>query len=271
MIEMNPYAPPKADLTDPSSRSDGQFIPNGRSVTVGRSWTWFSDAWALFRRQPLMMVVAGVAYLMIAYVLPQAIPVVGAVASVLLMPILQAGIFAGCRAVDQGSRLEVRHLVSGFREHTGTLLRSGILAVALLIVAFIPGMVVVFAILASGAADPEAISRIENWEAALVMLQGVGAFVAIGVLLTAALILPVVMAAWFAPILIACHGIGARASMKASFLACLKNFIPYFLYGLIVLVFGLLALVPAGLGLLVLTPVLMASVYTAYRDVFFTA
>jgi uncharacterized membrane protein len=45
--------------------------------------------------------------------------------------------------------------------------------------------------------------------------------------------------------------------------------LPFLLYGVITLVASFVASVPFFLGWLVLAPVLAASVYTAYRDIYF--
>jgi uncharacterized membrane protein len=76
------------------------------------------------------------------------------------------------------------------------------------------------------------------------------------------------MATWFAPALVVFHGMGAGAAMKASFLGCLKNILPFLLYGVVLFVFSILASLPLLLGWLVLGPVLAASVYTSYRDIY---
>ena len=57
--------------------------------------------------------------------------------------------------------------------------------------------------------------------------------------------------------------------MKASFIGCLKNVLPFLLYSVIALVASAIASVPFLLGWLVLAPVLFASVYTGYRDIYF--
>jgi len=78
-----------------------------------------------------------------------------------------------------------------------------------------------------------------------------------------------VMATWFAAALIAFHEMSAVEAMKSSFAACLKNFLPFLVYGLILLIPSLVATLPLGLGWLVLGPVVAASIYTAYRDIYF--
>jgi uncharacterized membrane protein len=95
------------------------------------------------------------------------------------------------------------------------------------------------------------------------------ATVALAGLIMLALMLPLVMATWFAPALIVFNELGAWSAMKASFVGCLKNVLPFLLYGVIGLVAGAIASVPLLLGWLVLAPVLAASVYTSYRDIYF--
>jgi uncharacterized membrane protein len=82
--------------------------------------------------------------------------------------------------------------------------------------------------------------------------------------------LPLVMAVWFAPALVALHQMGALEAMKQSFFGCLKNVLPFLLYGVILFIAGVIASITVLLGWLILGPVLAASVYTAYRDIYFT-
>jgi len=82
------------------------------------------------------------------------------------------------------------------------------------------------------------------------------------------LTIPLLMALWFAPALVMLHGLGPLEAMKLSFVGCLRNMLPFLLYGLIALVLTVLAVIPVGLGLLVLGPMITASVYTAYKDIF---
>ena len=69
-------------------------------------------------------------------------------------------------------------------------------------------------------------------------------------------------------ILIVLHEMPPVAALKASFYGCLRNWLPFLVYGVVLFVFCLVAAIPAGLGFLVLVPVIAASVYTAYRDIF---
>ncbi|HSD52834.1 MAG TPA: BPSS1780 family membrane protein, partial [Burkholderiales bacterium] len=88
-------------------------------------------------------------------------------------------------------------------------------------------------------------------------------------LIALALGVPVYMAIWFAPALVALNEFEPLQAIKASFGACLKNIVPFLLYGVILFALAIVASIPLGLGWLVLGPVLAASVYTAYRDIFY--
>jgi uncharacterized membrane protein len=58
--------------------------------------------------------------------------------------------------------------------------------------------------------------------------------------------------------------------MKASFMGCLKNILPFLVYGVIMFGLAIVASIPLALGWLVLGPMTIASVYTAYRDIYFS-
>jgi uncharacterized membrane protein len=58
------------------------------------------------------------------------------------------------------------------------------------------------------------------------------------------------------------------AAMATSFRGCLRNIVPFLLYCLIGLGLAIVASIPFFLGWLVLGPVTIATVYTAYCDIF---
>ena len=92
--------------------------------------------------------------------------------------------------------------------------------------------------------------------------------VALAMLLSLALSMPLFMAMWFAPALVFFNNMSPVEALKASFNACLKNTLPFLVYGLIVLVLAFFAALPIFLGFLVLLPVVSGSVYVSYRDIF---
>jgi uncharacterized membrane protein len=106
-----------------------------------------------------------------------------------------------------------------------------------------------------GAGDPQAV-------------EAMGLTFILAILVMMALLLPVVMAVWLAAPLVVFHEQGAVDAMKGSFMGCLKNVLPFLLYGVVMFVFMVIASLPLGLGWLVLGPVLAASIYASYRDIY---
>jgi uncharacterized membrane protein len=238
---------------------DSGFDAAGRAVAAGRGWDWIAEGFALFRRQPGLWILTAV-LLGVVFVAFSMIPLLGSLANALLFPIFGAGLILGCKALDQGGMLELSHLFAGFKHRTGDLVLVGVfnlvgwVVIALALVAVVGGGV--FMALLRGGTPGASISILS-------ML--------IAMLLVAGLSVPLYMATWFAPALIVLHELAPAAALKASFYACLKNWLPFLVYGVVLLVLGLAAAIPLGLGYLVLVPVLAASVYTSYRDIFCAA
>jgi uncharacterized membrane protein len=58
------------------------------------------------------------------------------------------------------------------------------------------------------------------------------------------------------------------AAMKASFRGCMRNIVPFLVYGILMLLLSFVAMIPLGLGLMVWVPVAIASTYAAYRMIY---
>ena len=107
-------------------------------------------------------------------------------------------------------------------------------------------------------------------------------------LVVIALMTPVLMAWWFAPVLAAWHRLGVGKALFFSFIACWMNWRPFLVYGLGLLIvagilpgvlLGILLLVMPGAAnlvtalvtmpmVLVIAPTIFASFYASYRDIF---
>ena len=141
------------------------------------------------------------------------------------------------------------------------LFRSGVGAVTLglsIVIVLIVGALFGFGMLPMGGGGPPS----REQAATTGLLAG---------LIALALMLPLFMAMWFAPALVVFNERGVLEAMKESFRGCLRNIVPFLVYGLAGLVLSILASIPLALGWLVLGPVLVASIYAAYRDIFFRA
>jgi len=255
-MSTNPYAAPKAAVADETVRLGADFIPGGESRPAGHGWRWIAEGWELFKRQPGMWIgiILLFAVIMIGSVL---IPFVGGLLLSLFGPVFAAGIVIGCRSLDGGGELEIGHLFAGFRSHAGTLIGVGALYLAgSLVVMLVVGLTMGVGMGAMmGQGDPES-------------MQALGATFLLAMLIMTALLLPLVMAIWLAAPLVVFHEHGAVDAMKGSFTGCLRNILPFLVYGVIMLVLMIVASVPLGLGWLVLGPVMAASVYTSYRDIY---
>jgi uncharacterized membrane protein len=259
----DPYAAPKSHVADvPSPAVDGTFVAAGQSVAAGNGWTWIADAWELNKLQRATWIGIFVLFA-IAVIGLSVIPVIGTLILYLVVPLLYGGIVLGCEAQRRGERLEVGHLFAGFRNHTGKLLVIGVF----ILVAFVAIIALIFVIFGAGIAG---IMMGSGADPDTAMLAAGGATILLGGLVALGLSVPVYMAFWFSTPLVILNGFEVGAALKTSFFACLKNIIPFMVWGIITFLLAILASIPLALGWLLLGPVLLASVYTSYRDIFYT-
>ena len=262
----NPYAAPKAAVTDEAAEL-GEYIPGGQAVPASHGWTWIAEGWELFKMAPGPWV--GISLVFGLWLLLPMIPILGLLASLLtpfFTPVLVGGIMIGCRSLDEGRGLEFNHLFEGFKTHFGSLVLVGAISFAITIVI----MVVVFVLVAAvmGASLFGVMTGGEGQEISpeTLKIMGLGALLAILVFI--ALALPVTAAMWFAPALVTGNNLAPVEAMKASLVGCLRNILPMLVYGIILLVPTLLATIPLLLGWLILGPIMAASVYAGYKDIY---
>jgi uncharacterized membrane protein len=262
---VNPYQSPSVDVISAPSDTDAEFINGGRSVPAGNGLSWIGTGWSIFTQSPIAWIVCAVILIVISVVLGF-VPILGSIISYILFSVFAGGLMMGCQAQHEGRPLEIGDLFSGFKEKAGSLILVGVLFVAaslvLLLVAAVMfgvflGSTGIFTGLIGG--DQEAIAQLMAGSIAILLLIG---------LVILALYVPIAMAFWFAPSLVALQNIAPVAALRMSFFACLKNFLPFLLYGVVFLVIGFIAIIPFGLGILVAFPLLYASTYAAYRDIF---
>lgn len=239
-----------------------RLVLPGRRDSVAGSMTWIADGWKLFVRAPLMWIISVVLMFLMMMGLGL-VPFLGSIATAVLQAELQAGYAWACRSLETGGDFDLEHLFAGFAKRFGPLAVVGlVLFAAVFVIALVVFLVLFGAIVGAGIgqlSEPETILKLVM-ESALLIL--------VGVLVFLALLLPIVAAYWFAPNLVMLNGMGAMAAMKASFFACFRNILPFLVYGLVMLVLLLIAMIPFGLGLLVWIPLAISSTYVAYRRIF---
>jgi hypothetical protein len=257
MSTPNPYAAPKAAVADETVTLSADFIPGGESRPAGNGWSWIAAGWDLFKRQPGMWI-GLIVLAMVIFIAAALIPIAGGLLTTLFGPVFAGGLMIGCKALDEGGVLELGHLFAGFRSRTGTLIGVGAvyLAATVAIIVAVGLIMGVGMFTLMGAGDPQEVAAM-------------GLSVVLAVLVMTALLLPVVMAVWFAPALVVFHDHGVLEAMKGSFVGCLKNILSFLVYGIVLFAFSILASLPLMLGWLVLGPVIVASIYTSYRDIYF--
>ena len=226
-----------------------------RQVPVANAWSWIVKGFALFKAFPLMWIILFIIYLLI--IVPVSlIPVIGSVLSTLLAPVFSAGLMWGCKAVTQEQDLEINHLFAGFKRNAAQLIAVGGIYMAGLL------MIAVMVVLAL---DKETTDLLMQGKA---LSQNQASATMLPILLAILFMIPLLMAYWFAPVLVGFNNLTAVTAMRLSFKASLRNMWPFLLYSLIVVVLLGLAIVPFGIGLIVVFPLMMTSLYCSYVDIF---
>lgn len=240
--------------------ADLRLVVPGRGLSAGSGWTWIAEGWKLFARSPLMWIVAVLIVFVISIVL-HFIPILGSLVFQLLQAVFAAGFMVACRRLERGGDFELEHVFAGFRIRFANLLVVGLL--------YLAGMIVILMVFAAfvGFSILGAVMSGNYNEMGAAILASMGA-IALGGLVCVALMIPLVAAFWFAPALVVMHGMAPTAAMKESFYASFRNFVPFLVYGIVMLVFAVIAVIPIGLGMLVWVPVAIASTYAAYRAIF---
>jgi uncharacterized membrane protein len=266
----NLYAPTRAELTPEVRRWEEETLTGPHALSAGHGWGWISRGFWHFKANPLAWILIMATYLLITIAV-SLIPLVGALAVYLIMPIFTGGIMLGAQNQGQGGPLRFGHLFAGFTSRAGQLVAAGVFYLGGMVVAAIPAILLLGIPMLRGMSgmDTAAFDQDPQFLAGDMGALMQGRALLLAALVTALLVIPVAMAYWFAPVLIAIDHLSAWSAMKLSFRGCLKNIMPFLVYGVAGMVLILLGSLPVLLGLLVVLPTLTASMYTGYRDIFY--
>jgi hypothetical protein len=198
------------------------------------------------------------------------LPLLGIV-FVLLMPVFIVGLMEGCRALEHGEPLQLAHLASGFRKNAAQLVTIGGISL-------VGNLAIMMIVLALGGEAMSTLTKTISQGAPMTLptseAQAAAAVLVRALLVGTLVSLPLLMALWYAPLLIYFHDVGPLAAMKSSLLACLKNTLPLLVYGLVLLGAMFLAIPFAmalqqyDLALWLLAPVVLPSLYVSYKDIY---
>jgi uncharacterized membrane protein len=215
-----------------------------QGVDMGKGLAWYGDGWEIFTRNPGMWIVLMILLLVIAAVL-NLVPLLGPLLFALLLPGLFGGALYTAREAAEQREMDVSHLFIGFKD--GAMRNALLVLGAVLLGANILFLFLALLLIGSG-------MGMAGMLLALLLLLLLGLLLSM-VFLSA---VPLVMFAAAEPV----------AAMKSSFSACLNNVLPLLLFGVIYIVLALIAMIPFGLGLLVLLPVTFGALYASYRDIY---
>jgi len=214
-------------------------IVDARVVDAGRGVAWWTEGWRIFRSSTGMWIGVFVVYLIVS-ALVNLVPYVGQVAHSLLTPVFVGGLMIACRALEQGEPLRMSHLFEGFQgAHFVPLMIIGAVNIALVLA--------LIALTTAGAISTASLGNIGSFADPLDAIRGT-AFALTGttvlvVVLVLLLVTVFMMLNWFAPALVALRGVAPMQAMKLSFVAMLRNWLPFLVYSLVAVVVGIALMV----------------------------
>jgi hypothetical protein len=257
----NPYQPPEVDIEPPKLGGEsGDLLDPPRAVAAGRGASWVSEGWPLFSRGMGTWIGMALVGFLIFMVL-SFVPLIGMLAG-FLTPFLMAGWAIGCERMRTEGEVRFEDLFGGFGEHLAPLAIVSLIYFAANLVAMVLAGLVsavliggAFALGMSGAPDTAV---------------GGGFFIGVllGSLIFLAISLPVFMLIWFAPTLVVLHKVAPVEALKMSFFGCLRNVVPFLLFGLVTLAMVIAGTLALFVGLLFVMPWIACANYVAYRDIF---
>lgn len=268
-----------------------------RRLPAVRGAFWLFEGFRLFRRNPLLITALTLTYLLVVQLFAVLLPGIGPILLPLLLPVLTLIVANGCRLVDLDRRPDKAGLLHGVAGNFPTMLRLGGLQLlgALL--------VILLSMLLNDGSDPfagpqtlpppvqEAPSTSEGQAAPGIDAAADAAAQAamLGKLMQVLLLAtPLIIAFWFAPFLVGWDGVSPLKSLFFSTVASLRNWRAMLMFtatgiavagilpGFVLIVIGQvsgMALTAAFVALrmiliFLVAPVLTASIYVSYRDIF---
>ncbi len=218
------------------------FAGNSRKAEAGAAFHWLQQGGFLFLAQPWLWLLAATLSLSVIFFYLW-LPAPLGFLPLLTLPMLQAGMQRVSRELCSGRPSRFSDLLAGFRTKTGGLALIGLTTALLL-----AGGLWCCKILAGSATGP-----------ANQLLTG---------LLALLLAVPVLLASLFAPALHFFNDMPPWQAMRASFNACIGNWLALAIFAILSGMLLLLALLSAGLGFCLLIPVMNGALFAAYRDIF---
>ena len=231
-------------------------------VPASSGLTWIKLAWTNhFKRAPLawigLVAMWSISGLLIFLTLREP----GLFVFSILQPTFFAGFMAACRDQDNGGSPQLSHLFQGFRRNFRSLLLVAWLGLLLQMV-----LILLFSAIGLQPTVPPPDIQAQPTDQAVLMkfLSDNAVFLIAslaGMIFINALL-------WFAPVLIAMHDMKTSHAVRWSIFALLSNFGAMLVFGITMMLIVLLAMMTSGLGMIVVMPILVICIYTAYKSMF---
>ena len=189
-----------------------------KTLPAGAGFTWLRDALTLYRRQPFAFTALVILYTMTISLLAY-LPVIGLPLAAVLIPFGTIGLTVAGREAERNKMPMPGVMVQPFRDaqQRKALARLGFVNAALMLTLVL--LVWLFAAddlanwdIIEGKVDAASARQNFPWDA--IAVAGV-------------LYVPILMATWFAPYLVAWHGYSIAKAMFFSFFACWRNRWPF--------------------------------------------
>jgi hypothetical protein len=224
-------------------------------VSAGRGAAWLAESFSLFRAAPMAWVGLTSGWLVILFVI-LLVPILGPVLVNLLQPVFFASFAIAAHRQTQGEPVAMGDLFLGFRRNLRPLMNLGLITAVLQL-----GIVLIMNKMGFPSWPAERAFDLREY---VVLLQQhvLTLWVGLGLMMILS------GAFWFAPQLVAFHGMPTSHAIRWSVYAALANFGAVLVYGVVLFVMLFLAWIPFGLGLLFVVPMFVISTYIGYRDVF---
>ena len=231
-----------------------------RKLAAKQGLQWVNEGFRLYRQNPLLLS-AAFGLLFGAVAAANLIPVIGSVLSELVSPLMVAGFMAAYRTLDRKEPLQWSHFLAGIHGPWLALIIIG--AVQLL------GMLLITQIMLRMGFDAHAVMAAAQKNDPVVMQNAMNQATLSGLMTGLLLLIPLVMATWFAPALILFGNARPAQALLISLRAVARNWRAIIVNGLALgMVLFVSALIPFMLGLLVAMPVLFGSLYAGYQGIF---
>ncbi len=232
------------------------------SVDAGKGPGWYGTGWRIFMANPGMWIALTVIWAVISVVIGL-VPLLGGLVSALLAPAFAGGMLFAAREAHEGRPVDINQLFIGLKdeEKRGPMLTLGAvsmvfgLLIMLIMMVAIGGSMGAAAML-HGAGNQEA------------MMAGMGLGMLVAWLLATLAGLLASMALFYAIPLVMFAATPPLEAIKSSVGACLSNWLPLLLFGLVGMLLALLAAIPLLLGYLILVPVTIGASYASYHEIY---